>query len=166
MSSKYENGAKIMDNGLVIEPEFVDMHEELSKEVGKLKRNVEELGKKELPDSDNIEDIRSKGEEVLKEKYSAAYKKLIHQINNLANENIKTSYTRCLFFKDAAETLEVDPTKLIAEYIREDAPKYKKALLKDFSMEDFDNLIQKMMDKVMVLVIDNWNCHRQLEAKK
>jgi len=124
---KYENGAVILQNKVVLEEEEIDVYKELCNEVDKLIRNIEGLGRKELPDGTEDE-VRKRGLEILKTGYEAAYKKLKKKIGELANEYIKIYCFGLLFYKDAADSMLIDPVTLITGYITEKKPDVQKAI--------------------------------------
>ena len=163
---KYENGAVVLENGDVIEPEFVNIHEQLSEKLFKLKNNVEKLGREKLPDEEDINVIREKGREVLKTEYSNAYKKITGQISELGNEYIRVQYNDIILFKDAIDVMLVDPVTIISDYLKKDAGNYRKALFIDYSLEDFDDLIKRFRERVSELAFLNWSKHNELAKRK
>lgn len=162
--SKYENGAILMENGVVLEEKEVDVYMELCKEVDKLLKNVDGLGKKELPNGSE-EEIRDAGLNVLKTNYAAAYKKLIAKIGELANNYIKMYCFNLLFYKDAADSMLVDPLETVKEYITEKRFDVNKAIFTDYSVDEFIKIVNEIREKVTSLAMLNWEKHKELSLK-
>ena len=162
--TKYENGAVMLENKVVLEDEEIDIYEELCKEIEKLVKNVDGLGKKELPNGTE-EDVRKKGLEILKANYSTAYNKLVRKIGNLANEYIRIYCFGLLFYKDAADMMLVDPIQVITGYIKDKTPDVKKAIFTDYSVDEFTQIVNGIRENVTALALVNWTKHQEIVKK-
>ena len=160
MENKYENGAVVLENGVVLDEE-IDVYGELTKEMEKLVKNIEGLGRKALPNGSE-EEVRAKGLEILKAKYNAPYKALVKNIGRLANTYIKISCFNLLFYKDAADIMLVDPVELINGYIADKKDDVRKAIFTDYSVDEFTKLVGEIREKVTELAIHNWIKHKEL----
>jgi len=162
----YENGAVILENGVVLDPdEEIDVYKELKKEISKLLNNVEGLGRKELPEGTE-EEVRAKGLEILKANYSGPYDKLVKRIGELANEYIKINCFHFILYKDAAESMLIDPVQMIQNYINQQAKECRKAIFTDYSVDNFTKVVDGIHEKVVALAWNNWQKHNKLMSKK
>lgn len=160
-TTTFENGAVMLQNGVVLEEGEIDVYEELKKELKKLENNIDGLGKQELPNGTK-EEIQEKGLQILKSNYGPAYKKLVKRIGELANQYIKLYCFSLMFYKDAADVMLVDPMELVTGYITEKAPDLKKAIYTDYSLDDFTKIVDDIREKVVSLALLNWQKHREL----
>ena len=160
----YSNGAVLLQNDVILEEMEIDIYKELHNEIEKLVRNIDGLGKREIPDGTN-EQIKEKGLEVLKANYAAAYDKQLKRIGKLANDYIKQYCFNLIFFKDAADTMLVDPIEIIKGYIKERTPSLKKAIYSDYSMDEFTAIVNEIHDNITSLAMVNWEKHRELNKK-
>lgn len=162
--SKYENGATLTKNGVVLEENEIDVYSELCNEVAKLLKNVDGLGRRELPDGNETE-VREKGVQLLKENYATAYNELIKRIGKLANQYIKVNCFNFLFYQDAANTMLVDPVEVIKGYIAEKSSDAKKAIFMDYSVDEFTAIVNEIRERVTSLALLNWQKHKELAMK-
>lgn len=163
--NQYENGAVLLQNGTVLEEEEIDLYAELEKEILKLQKNIEGLGRQALPEGTN-EQIREKGLEILKSQYGPAYDKLVKKIGGLANDFIKGYCFNLLFYKDAADSMLVSPTEIITGYIKDKKPDIRKAVFTDYSVDEFTKVVGEIREKVTALAILNWQKHQELNRRK
>lgn len=162
--AKYENGAILMENGVVLEEKEIDVYKELCMKVGKLLRNIDGLGKEALPNGSE-EEKREIGLQILKTKHALAYKNLITKIGELANEYIKIYCFNLLFFKDAADSMLVDPLDVVKGYIAEKSVDVNKAIFTDYSVDEFTEIVNGIREKVTSLALLNWEKHKELSLK-
>ncbi len=161
----YENGAVLLENGTVLEAQEINIYDNLEMEIDKLIRNVEGLGKKEVPNG-TTEEVRAKGLEVLKNSYSTAYNKQVRVIGDLANQYIRSYCFFPLFYKDAADTMLVSPIEVITGYIKDKTPDIRKSLFTDYSVDEFTKICDGIREKVTALAILNWGKHMELNKGK
>ena len=162
---KYENGAVLLQNNIVLEDEEITIYEELVIEVEKLRKNVDGLGKQALPNGE-IDEIRAKGLEILMSNYGNAYQKLIKSIGGLANKYIRTYCFNLLFYKDAADMMLVSPLEMITGFISERKSDMQKAIFTDYSVNEFTEIVNEIREKVTALAIMNWQKHGELNKRK
>lgn len=159
--SKYENGAIITKNHAVLEEYEIDVYFELCNEVAKLLKNVDGLGRQELPNGTETE-VREKGVQLLKENYATAYDNLVKRIGELANQYIKINCFNLMFYQDAANIMLVNPVEVIRGYISEKSSDVKKAIFMDYSVLEFTGIVDEIREKVTKLAIDNWEKHMEI----
>ncbi len=163
--TRFENGAVLLQNNVVLEGDEIEIYTKLCKELDKLVKNVEGLGRKALPDGTD-EAVRAKGREILKTSYNTAYERLCKDIGKLANEYIREYCFSLMFYKDAAGTMLVDPLEMIKGYITDKTPDVKKAIYEDYSMDEFTLIVNEIREKITALAIMNWKKHQDINSKR